>query len=345
MEMATRDIDTGIRVSAVQVLCAMDKIGLLSDDEDDRREKLGWLIYDKEARIRKAVASFVRSMWQDEVDELKERAKERGHKAKNVGGQRRANKKQKGKKKAAPTAEKDDSELSNLDEDEELDVGLEGNDDLKEHFVGLKALASLLGRFSDQLSQSDKAKPKDSILEDNDEGMEDVATKRAKELLASIKTVTSDAEKHAWVAVDALWNEVHPLQDWEKLVKYLSIDHTSSDITDEVWALEEEEETFMIEAMLAVLRKTEDVAKGKKVRALQMRAAWFLSADVLLHPCSEGRRHYRNGHHSNPDQSPSSSFHQASDRHHPHRRHSPARTDDEAGHVPGAARTSGEFAT
>jgi cohesin complex subunit SA-1/2 len=250
--MATRDVETSIRVSAVQVLCAMEKAKLLSDDEEDRRMKLGWLVYDREARIRKAVSGLVKSIWQDKVEELKKQAK-------NVKRSKKSLVHGRGKKGKTKTITAEDPELEELDED--LVVDHEGDDEIKDQFIGLKALAAVLTDFSQQLSQIEKVIDPFGMVVDGD----DTADRKAKELLASISAAASDSDKHAWVAVDALWSEISSLQDWEILVKYLSVDHTSHDIEQEVWALKEDEETFMIEALLAVLHKMEDPGKGKKV--------------------------------------------------------------------------------
>ncbi len=250
--MATRDVDTSIRVNAVQVLSAMEKAKLLSDDDEDRREKLGWLVYDREAKIRKAVSGMVKSIWQDEVEELKTQAKNAQRSKKSLANGR-------GKKGKGRNAAAQDPELEKLDGD--LVVDHEGDEEIRDQFIGLKALATVLTDFSQQISQTGKPANQNDIIVDG----EDSAVRKTNELLASISAAASDSHKHAWVAVEALWNEISLLQGWEILVKFLSVDHTSGDTQQEVWALKEDEETFMIQALLAVLHKTEDPGKGKKV--------------------------------------------------------------------------------
>ncbi|KAG5728111.1 Cohesin subunit psc3 [Termitomyces sp. T112] len=66
IEMATSDTEIPIRVAVIQVLGAIDGHSLLEDKE---REKLCLLMFDEEARVRKAVSQFVRGVWEEAVDE------------------------------------------------------------------------------------------------------------------------------------------------------------------------------------------------------------------------------------------------------------------------------------
>jgi cohesin complex subunit SA-1/2 len=65
-QMAAGDTDAGVRVAVAGVLAAVDGHGLL---DDARREQLCTLLFDEEHRVRRAVAGFVRGVWQDTVDE------------------------------------------------------------------------------------------------------------------------------------------------------------------------------------------------------------------------------------------------------------------------------------
>ncbi|KAG6835657.1 hypothetical protein H0H93_016057 [Arthromyces matolae] len=66
VEMATSDTEISIRVAVIQVLGAIDGHSLLEDEE---REKLCFLVFDEENRVRKAVSQFVRGVWEEAVDE------------------------------------------------------------------------------------------------------------------------------------------------------------------------------------------------------------------------------------------------------------------------------------
>ncbi|KIM27792.1 hypothetical protein M408DRAFT_329747 [Serendipita vermifera MAFF 305830] len=66
VEMAVSDIDLSVRLNVIQVLLAIDQLGLLEDEE---REQLCILIFGREPRVREAVAPFVRLTWAEEVDQ------------------------------------------------------------------------------------------------------------------------------------------------------------------------------------------------------------------------------------------------------------------------------------
>ncbi|KAH9947828.1 hypothetical protein B0H21DRAFT_821509 [Amylocystis lapponica] len=66
VEMAAGDTELAVRVAVVQVLQAVDAHGLL---EDAQRERLCLLVFDAEARVRRAVSAFVRGVWEEAVEE------------------------------------------------------------------------------------------------------------------------------------------------------------------------------------------------------------------------------------------------------------------------------------
>ena len=66
VQMAVGDTELTIRVAVVQVLRSIDSHGLL---EDDQRERLCLLLFDQEARMRKAVSGFVKGVWEEGVEE------------------------------------------------------------------------------------------------------------------------------------------------------------------------------------------------------------------------------------------------------------------------------------
>lgn len=66
IEMATGDIELSVRVAVIQVLGALDGHSLLEDEE---REKLCLLVFDEEAKVRKAVSHFVKGVWEECLDE------------------------------------------------------------------------------------------------------------------------------------------------------------------------------------------------------------------------------------------------------------------------------------
>jgi cohesin complex subunit SA-1/2 len=66
LEMAARDTELAVRTAVLGVLGAIDQHGLLEDEE---REQMCQLVFDGEARVRKAVAGFVGGVWSELVEE------------------------------------------------------------------------------------------------------------------------------------------------------------------------------------------------------------------------------------------------------------------------------------
>jgi cohesin complex subunit SA-1/2 len=66
IEMATGDTELSVRVAVIQVLEAIYNHSLLEDEE---REKLCLLVFDEEAKVRRAVSGFVKGVWTEDVEE------------------------------------------------------------------------------------------------------------------------------------------------------------------------------------------------------------------------------------------------------------------------------------
>ncbi|PSR72770.1 hypothetical protein PHLCEN_2v11369 [Hermanssonia centrifuga] len=225
VEMAMQDTELSVRVAVVQVLQAIDAHGLL---EDEHRDKLCLLVFDEEAKMRKAVSGFVKGVWDERVEERL------------VG--RKPNSKE--KKRA-----------------------------------GVKSFAMLLvqwGRALDKGIVDDEADAED----DGDQSEGSSKRGRGKEV-ASL--VGLDQKGRTALAVEALWDEVGPVGDWETLLDILLLDHSAGDEesssqnrsrkkgkqvadsgVEEVWRLEEVEEGVLLEVLLAALRKTKVEAGGSK---------------------------------------------------------------------------------
>jgi cohesin complex subunit SA-1/2 len=65
-------------------------------------------------------------------------------------------------------------------------------------------------------------------------------------------TAVSASMGRATAAVEALRGQVEGLSDWDGLVDYLLLDHSTHE--DDMWLLEEEEEDFMIQILIACIR-------------------------------------------------------------------------------------------
>lgn len=223
VEMAIGDTELSVRVAVVQVLQAIDGHGLL---EDEQRERLCLLVFDEEARVRKAVSGFVRGVWEECVEERLVGKKP------NTGDKQRAQ---------------------------------------------VKALGMLLVKWGRALDKTAEDVDPD---DEDDSGLGEGSSKqvKAKDVAALVGT---GQKGRVALAVEALWDEVEPVNDWENLLDILLLDHSAagddSSSTgrgssvrdsgiDEAWRLEEVEEAILLEMLIAVLRKAKlDVAGAKKV--------------------------------------------------------------------------------
>lgn len=243
VEMATSDTEIAIRVAVIQVLGAIDRHSLLEDEE---REKLCLLLFDEEARVRKAVSQFVRGVWEEAVDERLV-----------------------GKNKLS-------------DEDHQR--------------AGFKALAVLLVKWCKTL---------DKMIGDEDDDVneadgEDVTTttqpRKRREVAA---LVAMDHKGRTALAIEALWEEVDAVREWEALLDLLLLDHSAAEgaesqepeqgsskrsrgrpngkvstpdsVVDEAWRLDDLEESMLLEVLVTSLRRAKaEAAGGKKVSNVVM---------------------------------------------------------------------------
>lgn len=229
VEMATRDTELAVRVTVIGVLGAIDAHQLL---EDEQREELCMLVFDEEAKVRKAVSAFVRGVWAEIVEEQMA-----GRKA---GKQERIR-------------------------------------------AGIKALGKLLVRLAKPLGK------KAIVAEEEEESIDEATTsfpmsRRVREVAALVGT---EQRGRIALAVEALWDDVESVSDWEALLDVLLLDHSAGteaihesrgrrsksnkgstdSAVDEVWRLEEVEETILLEVFVASLGKARaNAAAAKKVR-------------------------------------------------------------------------------
>jgi cohesin complex subunit SA-1/2 len=240
LEMATKDVDLSIRVAVIRVLGDIEGHFPLEDQE---KEKLCLLLFDEEARVRKAVSQFVRTVWEEEVEAQ-------------AGTQSKPS-----------------------DKDKERS--------------GIKVLAQLLvkwGRALDTLA----GEAEESEIGDDDTGDGEDAvngtSRRANRRKEVIALIGAEDRGRIALAVDALWEEIEPVSQWEELLDLLLLDHSASGeesqlaatprarvrangkkrnddfLVDEAWRLEEVEESILLEVLVAALgRAKEESVGGKKV--------------------------------------------------------------------------------
>lgn len=151
--------------------------------------------------------------------------------------------------------------------------------------AGVKALAVLLVQWGRALDKG-RAPPEeddDDDTEQDGEQSEDSRRGRRKEVIG---VVGPEQKGRTALAVEALWDEISQVTDWEMLLDLLQLDHSrpeenqssqsrtkkkakrTNDATavDEAWRLEEVEEGILLEVLSAALRKAKAVAAaGKKV--------------------------------------------------------------------------------
>ncbi|KAI0058337.1 hypothetical protein BV25DRAFT_1283433 [Artomyces pyxidatus] len=226
VEMATGDTELSVRVAVIQVLGAIDGHGLL---EDEQRESLCLLVFDEEAKVRKAVSSFVRGVWDDLVEERL--------------------------------------------------IGKKASKQEKER-AGVKALGTLLVRLGKAL---DKVVDRSEDDDTSDELNAVEGTSHPKGVREVAALMGAEHRGRTALAVEALWDEVEPVSDWEALLDVLLLDHSAGDAgqeprgrrtkgkqpsadssVDEAWRLEEVEEAVLLEVFVAALRKAKADASGVK---------------------------------------------------------------------------------
>ncbi|EJD02028.1 uncharacterized protein FOMMEDRAFT_124206 [Fomitiporia mediterranea MF3/22] len=229
VEMATGDTEMAVRVAVVQVLSAVDAQGLL---DESQRVTLCLLIFDKDAKVRRAVSDFVRGVWEDAAQQRL------------VG---KKNPTEKEKKRA-----------------------------------DLKALAQLLvqwGRSLDRLS-TEIGNDLDGDSSSQDDGPS-VARRETSIILES------QQKSRTTLAVEALWDEVEVVSDWEAMLDLLLLDHSAGVdpsqggtpvsarrkktkkvvddvLVDEAWRLEEAEEAILLDVFVATLRQSKIGAAAAK---------------------------------------------------------------------------------
>lgn len=192
VEMAAAESELSVRIAAIGVLRAIDKHGLL---EDDQRNKVGQLLYNAEPRVRKAVAGFC-------ADLLEERFEER--------------KTQLNADAISATASSSSSTNDRVPSAWEREEAQE----LQKRRLRYKCLANLLvtlAKSLDQTSESD---------EDNDDN--DFAEQAASWSLHTAMATQSEQKDRVSLAVESLWLDVAAVTEWEHILDYALLDHSSS---------------------------------------------------------------------------------------------------------------------
>ncbi|WRT70504.1 uncharacterized protein IL334_007502 [Kwoniella shivajii] len=193
IEMALRDVEHAVRVTAINVITLIDKTGILADEDESQREKVARLIFDQDFKVRKAVGGFIGNLWEEKKESLKTE----------WSGARAA------KKKRAANISEDDMAA----------------------YLDWKALATMLVEISQSLD--DPAEP---------------STSSQQPITSSINALT-----RAKASVESICAEYELWKDWQGLVDYLLLDHSTAD--QDIWLSSEDEETFMLQVLIALIQR------------------------------------------------------------------------------------------
>ncbi|EGO01292.1 hypothetical protein SERLA73DRAFT_87834, partial [Serpula lacrymans var. lacrymans S7.3] len=192
--------------------------------EDAEREKLCLLVFDEEAKVRKSVSGFVRGVWKDLIQQRL--------------------------------------------------VGKKPSDKDKER-TGIRALGILLVKWSKAL---------DKVMEGaDDESVSSIEGRstRIRSANPAAHFIDANQKGRTALAVEALWDEVEAVNDWEALLDVLLLDHSANDdesldgspsllsptkqnSIDDVWRLQEVEESVLLEVLVATLRRAKIPSAGSK---------------------------------------------------------------------------------
>ena len=172
--------------------------------------------------------------------------------------------------------------------------------------AGVKAFAMLLVQWGHALDKGKRIRDEDDMDDDTDQSEGSSRHTRPKEVA---NLVGPEQKSRTALAVEALWDEVEPVKDWETLLDVLLQDHSSAReggskqavkgkrgkhtadeaAVDEVWRLEEVEEGVLLDVLLAALRRTKAEAAGSK-KVSRIYALWIIFPDSFPRPM---RRQYR----------------------------------------------------
>lgn len=225
IEMACRDTDLSIRVATIGMLNNIEQL------EDDERDKICLLVFDGDAKVRRAVSGFVKAVWEESVEERM--------------------------------------------------AGL-GSDEVTRQRVGMKSLARLLVNWTQILDMG----------EDNESQSQSEVAQKTKDIRWLV--YGTPTESRIAMIVDALIDEVDAISEWHPLLDNLLLDHSSvqletdrrrgkkgkatkepsessEDAVDDAWRLDEQEESTMLEVLVASLTRLcgtlhSGVSSAKKVK-------------------------------------------------------------------------------
>ena len=258
VRMATSEIDLAVRISCILVLQSINRHNLLEDEQTDEIAKL---IFEEEKRVRLAVAAFFGGVLDEAVKE-QETVLEAG-------------------RGSSPELEEKDEEATNR--------------------LRLKCLAELLVKYGKETDGGGES--------DNDEEAELELEGFAKKLSTNSLDVVRTHRGRISLAVEALWESVEPIRNWQSMIDVLILDQSlegqddpestpkskkgkgkkvkkssagEDPEFDEACRLTEEEETLLVEVLVASIgRATGSTATSKKVCLYSFTTRQWILTDAL----------------------------------------------------------------
>lgn len=255
LEMAIRESDINVRISSIQILTLIHKIGLLDDDE---RDQLSLLVYCDISKVRKAIAPFVKVSLEE--DFIKEKRTE----------------------VQALLTSNSTKRKRNVDSGPSEEIN-----STKQDWIAFKCLAEFLIKYGNALegvqSEEEMNEQMDCELDavEYDDGS----------LIHSIGDIESS---RIGLAIQDLWADLDILHEWHILADYLSKDHSStirfqesqdnrnpSDNIEDCYRLSEKEESALVQVFVKCLQLslTESVPTKdkKKARTFSLVPIFFLN--------------------------------------------------------------------
>ncbi|KAK9701553.1 cohesin complex subunit [Basidiobolus ranarum] len=136
----------------------------------------------------------------------------------------------------------------------------------QQNWVALKTIANFLAKFKDVISSEGE-----SVDPAEEDGNPDRVIVDGKAL---------EHQSRVYAAVEALWDEMEILKNWQCMAEYLSQDHSSSNATsksslDPIFRLSEEEETILLEVFvesvkLSITGKTKLGRFGREIKKIEI---------------------------------------------------------------------------
>lgn len=151
--------------------------------------------------------------------------------------------------------------------------------------VGVKVLVMLLVQWGRALDSGKAVGEDDNAMVEDEESQSETGTSRrtkGKTIAALASGGGTKQKGRTALAVEALWDEIECVGEWETLLEVLLLDHSAAgeapssqrgrrttnkkaaEPVDEAWRLEEVEEGVLLEVFIAALRKTRLDAMGAK---------------------------------------------------------------------------------